>query len=313
MEKQFDKKQVLKVLFLEDSQKDFEIISELMNDGESDFSLERVENQLDFISSLQTQKYDVILSDFTLPDFNAFGALKFALEICPSIPFIVVSGTIGEEKAIELIKKGASDYVLKDRMERLPYSVKMALEAFKEKEALKQAEEALKKSEEEFRGLFENAPVGIYRTTPQGQILKANPFMVKMLGYNSLDELLKRDLSVEGFEENYKRDEFKTKIEQNGSVRGLETQWLLKDGSLIYVSENANLISDENNKPLYYDGIVEDISGRKKAEQEVQERIDYLEHFHQITVGREMKMIELKKEINLLLKELGKDEKYFIV
>jgi PAS domain S-box len=306
-------KQVLKILLLEDSQRDSEIISELLIDEGFNLIIERVDNSKEFISSLRSQKYDVILSDFSLPDFNAFGALKHALELCPETPFIVVSGSIGEETAIDLIKKGAIDYVLKDRIERLPFSVKRALEEVEVIEARKQVEKALKNSEMEYRGLFENAPLGIYRTTPDGRIIKANPFLVKMLGYRSFKDLVKRNLNHEDFEPSYSREEFQKRIEQNGEIRGLEAQWKLHNGTVIYVSESATLVRDENKKPLYYDGIVEDISGRKSAEAEIQKRIEDLEYFHKFTVGRELTMIELKREINSLLKEAGKEQKYLLV
>lgn len=313
MEKLFDMNQSLKILFLEDSQKDYEIISELLYEEGIDFIMERVDSQQDFIHSLTSQKYDVIFSDFTLLDYNAFGALKYVMENCPDIPFIVVSGSIGEETAIELIKRGAIDYVLKDRIDRLPFSVKRSLEDIRVIESRKKMEEALRISEEEFRSLFENAPVGIYRTTPDGQIMKVNPFLVEMLGYKSAEELIKRNLSEEGFEPGYSREEFKITIEKYGKVSALESLWTLQDGTSIYVSESASVIPDANGKPLYYEGIVQDISERKKAELEIQKRIEDLEYFHKITVGRELTMIELKKEINLLLKQTGKDQKYLLV
>ena len=313
MEKTINMEQPLRILFLEDSQQDFEIISELLTEEGFDFFMERVESHHDFISLLLSQKYDVILSDFTLPDFNAFGALNHVLEICPETPFIVVSGSIGEETAIELIKKGAIDYVLKDRIDRLPYAVKRSLDEVKEKESRKLIEEALRISEREYRGLFENVPVGIYRATLDGKILKANPFLVRLLGYSSASELFNRDLYSDGFKPSYSSDELKRKIEKQGVIHGLDAKWVLQDGTVIHVSISANLIFDENRKPLYFDGIVEDITERAKSEEEIKKRIEDLEYFHKITVGRELTMIDLKKEINSLLEEAGKEQKYLLV
>ena len=135
----------------------------------------------------------------------------------------------------------------------------------------KLAEDALKKSEEQFRSLYENAPIGIYRTTPEGQILMANPSLLKMLGYHSVEEFSGRNLLQAGNERNYPREEFKKKIEQNGIVVGMESAWKIKDGSTIFVSESARLFRDEKGNPMYYEGMVENITKRKKAEDRIRE------------------------------------------
>ncbi len=90
--------------------------------------LTHVENEEGFTATLRENSFDLTLADFKLPGFDAFGALEISRELCPETPFICVSGTSGEETAVELLKLGAVDYVLKDRPERLPISVKRALE-----------------------------------------------------------------------------------------------------------------------------------------------------------------------------------------
>ncbi len=135
----------------------------------------------------------------------------------------------------------------------------------------KRAEERLKESEERFRSLYENATMGMYRTSPEGHILMANPALVAMLGYESFEEVSSRDLASEGYEPGYPRQEFQRQIEQEGEVRGLEAAWKRKDGSIISVRESAHLVRDENNQPLYYEGTVEDISERKRAEEALRE------------------------------------------
>ena len=133
----------LKVLYLEDSPRDIEIIRELLIDAGYDLSMDCAEKKKEFTSLLHHNKYDIILSDFKLPGFDAFGALKLVIDICPDVPFICVSGSIGEEIAIELIKQGAVDYILKDRLVRLPLAIKRALEEKKEKEERKRVEKEL--------------------------------------------------------------------------------------------------------------------------------------------------------------------------
>ncbi len=136
---------------------------------------------------------------------------------------------------------------------------------------LRLAEDALQVSEERFRSLFENATVGIYRTTPAGQILVANPTLVKMLGYGSLEELVKRNLEEQGFEPTYPRQFFHERMAREGEVKGLEAVWKRQDGSAMFVRESARAIRGEDNQILYYDGIVEDITERKLAEEMLQE------------------------------------------
>ena len=131
---------------------------------------------------------------------------------------------------------------------------------------LKQAEDRLKESERSFRSVFENSTLGLYRTTPDGRILLANPTLIRMLGYESFEELANRNLEIDGFEPGYPRKMFLERIKREGEIRGLEAAWRKKDGSFIYVRESARAIKDETGKILYFEGTVEDITERKEAE-----------------------------------------------
>ena len=133
----------------------------------------------------------------------------------------------------------------------------------------KQAEEALRESEERFRTLYDNATIGLYRTTPDGHILMSNPVGIRMLGFDSFDEIAKRDLENVGFGPEYLRKEFREKLESEGVVIGLESKWIKKDGSEIFVRENAKVFRDENGEALYYDGSFEDITERKRTEDQL--------------------------------------------
>ncbi len=132
-----------------------------------------------------------------------------------------------------------------------------------------EAEKARLDAEERFRHIFENALVGIYRTTPDGRILMANPALVKMMGCSSFEQLTKRNLEDGGFEPTYPRSFFKEKIEKDGSVRGLEYIWIKEDGNRLYVRESALAVKDNKGEVVCYEGTVEDITERKEAEEQL--------------------------------------------
>lgn len=136
--------------------------------------------------------------------------------------------------------------------------------------ARKRVAEALRESEERFRSLYENATIGIYRTTPEGRILMANPAVMRMLGFDSFDELAQRNLEQAGYVSACPRAEFRRQIEATGAVVGLEAAWQRKDGSVIYVRESAQIVRDAAGHVMYYDGTCEDITARKQAEDRLQ-------------------------------------------
>jgi PAS domain S-box-containing protein len=135
----------------------------------------------------------------------------------------------------------------------------------------KNAEEALWESEKQYTDLFENVPIGIYRSTPGGRILKANPVLVRMLGYSSFEELAQINLEKEGFVAGYPRSVFQERIEEEGQVTGFESAWVRRDGSTIFFLENARAVRSNEDTILYYEGTLEDITERKKAEEYIRE------------------------------------------
>ena len=135
----------------------------------------------------------------------------------------------------------------------------------------KRVEGALRRSEEEFRGLFEHSPMGIYRTTPGGKILMVNTALVHMLGYTFSEELTRRNLEDEGYHPEYPRSEFKRRIDREGKILALESAWKRKDGRYVYVRESARAVFHNNGRPSFYEGMVEDITERKRVEEELRE------------------------------------------
>jgi len=130
----------------------------------------------------------------------------------------------------------------------------------------KELEKNLIDSERLFREVFEHAPIGIYRTTPDGKILLSNETLWKMLGYSSFNELSQRNLETNGYHPRYKREFFKEQMRKHGKVVGLEATWQRKDGSSIQIRENAYAIYDIHGQIQYYEGTVEDIHEKKQIE-----------------------------------------------
>ena len=153
----------------------------------------------------------------------------------------------------------------------------------------RQAEEALRESEECFRSIFENSLVGVYRTTPDGRILMANPALIKMLGYSSFDELAERNLEDgKYFAPQYQRSEFIERIEKQGRAVGLESSWRKRDGSTLFIIEDTRVARDKQGNTLYYEGTVEDITERKKAEEKLLEDWEKLKSLaSQLTLAEE--------------------------
>ncbi len=143
--------------------------------------------------------------------------------------------------------------------------------------AWRNAERELERSEQRYRNLFENAPIGVYRTAPDGRILIANPAMVRLLGYDSFEELASRNLEREGFEPHYCREDFKTQLEREGEILGHEAAWTTRDGRSVTIRENSRTVRDCNDAVLYYEGTVEDVTERKRAEAALAEARSKLE------------------------------------
>ena len=152
----------LNILLVEDSPLDAELIEAYLMAGGLEFSLLCVETREDFAAALEKHCYDIILADYMLPCFNGIAALEIARATCPRVPFIFVSATLGEEVAIETLKSGATDYVLKRRLMRLVPSIERALREVQERLDRKQAEAQRQESEDRFRMMADTAPVMIW-------------------------------------------------------------------------------------------------------------------------------------------------------
>jgi len=154
---------VLHILLLEDSLLDAELIEAHLQEGGLNVSVVRVDTCEAFQDALESGQFDVILADYSLPSFDGFSALKMAQGQCPDLPFIFVSATLGEEVALETLKSGATDYVLKQRLERLVPSVERAIREAKEHHDRLRAEAALQESDRRFKMALKNSFICIFQ------------------------------------------------------------------------------------------------------------------------------------------------------
>ncbi len=138
------KSQTVRVLHLEDSREDQELVQALLEDSGICCAITTVQTGLEFVSRLENELWDLILADYTLPSFDGYSALEMAHQLYPNIPFIFVTGTLGEDTVVESLKRGATDYVLKQKMERLAKAVQRALSESAERTRRQQAEEQVR-------------------------------------------------------------------------------------------------------------------------------------------------------------------------
>src|SRR3989338_6206474 len=187
-------KNPLRILHVEDSPKDAELVETTLQQEGIACDVLRVQTRSDFVSALEQSRFDLILGDYTMPGFDGLSALKIAQEKCPDVPFIFVSGTLGEDVAIEALKHGAVDYVLKDRLSRLVPCVRRALREVEEQGERKRAQEALRESEARKKAMLEGALDAIIAIDHQGKILEFNPAAERTFGY-ALDQVIGKPLA----------------------------------------------------------------------------------------------------------------------
>jgi PAS domain S-box-containing protein len=233
---------------------------------------------------------DLILLDVKMPDMDGFEVCRRlrADPLLSDVPIIMVTALADRQSRLRGFEAGADDFVSKpvDNIELLARVRTTAqLNRFRhlllEQTRRQQAEEALQESEARYRGLFEGMPVGLYRTTPGGHFLAANPALVEMLGYPEPEPLLAVNV-IDLFVNREERQRWAALIEQNGLVRDFETQVRRHDGTIIWVKDTARVIRDSQGQTHYYEGSIEDITERIHAEEALKHRHEELAALHAI-------------------------------
>ncbi|MBW4685184.1 MAG: response regulator [Komarekiella atlantica HA4396-MV6] len=179
----------LQFLLLEDNPLDAEVLQVTLSDGGIDYKLMWVKTRTEFVTALEIQQFDLILADYTLPDCDGISVLEIAHKLCPDVPFIFVSGSLGEELAIETLKSGATDYVLKQRLGRLVPSVQRALRETQERRERQRTEQELQQTHQTLKTLIDSSPLAIALIEPDGTVRLWNPAAVRLFGWSEAEVL----------------------------------------------------------------------------------------------------------------------------
>ncbi|HTY40930.1 MAG TPA: PAS domain S-box protein [Thermoanaerobaculia bacterium] len=216
-------------------------------------------------AALASGAFDVVVTDHRPAGIDAFLLLGRVRETRPDVPVLLCTGSGSEEIAVAAMKAGFDDYVLKQahHFPRLASAIRSALDEAARRRVGREAETR-------YRNLFEGVPVGLYRSTPTGQVLDANPAFVRMLGYPSRESLMATNL-CSLYVEHRAHEEMRRQLDAGGEVRDLEVGWRRYAGQLIWVRENIRAVRDSRGRLLHYEGLVEDITERRRAREELEE------------------------------------------
>ena len=262
------KSEALRVLILEDLPTDAELVKRELEKAEIVFTSRHVDKREAFLKELEDSFPDIVLSDYSMPQFNGLEALELALELIPSIPFIMVTGSINEETAVECMKKGAADYVIKENLTRLGPAIKSAMEK-------KRIKEEKERAEEKYRNLFEDSRDPVYISSREGKVVDVNQSFLELFGYTR-EEIMKLNIKDTYVDPNG-RFRFQKEIEQKGFVREFEVKLCKKDRTVIHCIISASVRRADDGGIMGYQGIVHDITERKLAEEALNKAHDDLE------------------------------------
>jgi two-component system, cell cycle sensor histidine kinase and response regulator CckA len=254
----------LRVLVVEDSVDDtFFIVRELQRGG-FNVSFERVETYSAMLEALEDRTWDLVISDYSMPLFGGAAALALYLEKGVDAPFIMVSGAMGEDRAVEMVKAGAHNYVLKDNLTRLVPAVKQELAAAQERRNRRQTEATAAY----LASLVQSCDDAIIGKTLDGTVVSWNAGAERLYGYKAV-EMIGRSISV--LYPSYRPDELPDimeRIKDGQKVQRLETVRLRKDGAPVDVSLTISPIRDANGRVIGASTIARDITARKQEETE---------------------------------------------
>jgi PAS domain S-box-containing protein len=269
----------LRILLVEDSSADAELLLRQLRQLQRRIEHRRVASEPGLVAALDEFAPDIVLSDYSMPGFGGQDALEIVLRRAPRVPFIFVSGTIGEERAIDALQRGAADYILKDNLRRLPASVDRALRAARERVLREQMEVALRESEERFRTLVETSQDWVWEKDAKLRLTYSNGAVEDILGYRP-EELQGRrmlDLVVDDDRHDVEQ-RLPHLVRHRRGWQRWRLRWRHRDGQLRVLESTGHPMLDADGKVLGYRGIDTDITERLRKEA----RISRLARIHAV-------------------------------
>ncbi len=268
----------IRILHLEDNEVDRMFVKETLKSEGMAVAITAVSSQPQFDQALRAGDFDLIISDYTLPSYDGLRAVALAREVRPDIPFIFFSGTIGEEVAVESLKNGAADYVLKQRPHRLVASVRQAIRSAEERARRKRAEESLRQLEERFALVARTSDDVIWDWDVSSNSVWYSPNIESVFGY----PLQQIKPGIEGWHELIHaedRDRYVEEFRASSSSRMWWSEHRVRraDGSYAYVFDRVSFIQDSEGKLVRVVGVAIDVSERKGAEMKIREQAELLD------------------------------------
>ncbi|MFH1026113.1 MAG: PAS domain S-box protein [Nitrospirota bacterium] len=254
-----------RVLIVEDVPTDAELNEIEVKQVLSPCIFHRVETEEDFLRALDEFKPDIIISDYKMPSFDGMSALKLILDKTPLTPFIIVTGSMNEDIAVDCMKAGASNYVIKQHLKRLGPAVTSAMEQKHQRQERLMAEEALKESERKYRTLVENIPQKIFTKDRRSVYVSCNNLFARDLGITpeELSGKTDYDFFPKELADKYRSDDMR--IIESGETEGIEEQSILGDEKVwVYIIKTP--IRDKEGNIVGILGIFSDITERKNLE-----------------------------------------------
>jgi len=304
----------LRILLVEDNPGDVLLIQETLGDGQGEFELESVERLAAALERLRTGGIHVVLLDLTLPDSAGLGTFTAVRTNAPDVPIVVLTGLSDEALAVATVRDGAQDYLVKGQVDGnlLGRTIRYAFERNQVRRQLETSERQLRESEVSYRTLVERAPMGIYRSSAEGKFLSVNAALVRMLGYDSPEDVQQLDMACDVYADPAERQRLLDRDSYTErEYDEVEATWKRKDGLLLKVQLSVRAVRNVASGVAYYETIVRDVTEQRRLQAQLMQA-QKMEAVGRLAGGVAHDFNNLLTVIisysDLLLEDLGRDD-----